>query len=201
MSVPEAVVFDLGKVLLDFDYSVAVRKLMVRTRREAMAITDFLLHTPVIVQYETGLISDQEFYKAVCEGTGYSGTPEEFAASFGDIFSPIQEMIAWHERLRSQGVPTFLFSNTNGLAISFIRETFPFFRNFDGYILSYEHRSMKPEPRIYEVVEETTGRRGNQLLYIDDRAENISAGASRGWQTILHESPARSIEHAQQLGL
>lgn len=198
---PEAVVFDLGKVLLDFDYSIAVRKLGARSRKAAVEITDFLLRTPVMAQYETGLLSDQGFYEAVCQGTGYTGKLEEFAASFGDIFTPIEPMVQWQGALRARRIPTFIFSNTNTMAVDFIRRTFPFFSCFDGYILSYEHRAMKPAARIYEVVEETTGCRGAQLLYIDDREENTTAGAARGWQTILHTSPATTLDQAGKLGL
>ena len=48
---------------------------------------------------------------------------------------------------------------------------------------------MKPNPRIYEVVEEQSGRRGGELLYIDDRPENVEHGKQRGWQVIQHVSP------------
>ena len=54
-------------------------------------------------------------------------------------------MIQLHAALRQQGIPTYIFSNTNELAVSHIRRTFPFFANFDGYILSYEHGAMKPD--------------------------------------------------------
>lgn len=198
---PEAVVFDLGKVLLDFDYSIAIRKLMAGGTGGFMELSRFLLHTPAIVQFETGLISDREFYDAVCQGTGYRGSFEEFSGSFGDIFRPIEPMIRWQESLRERAIPTYVFSNTNSLAVDFIRRTFPFFNGFDGYVLSYEHRSMKPQPRLYEVVEATTGKLGNRLLYLDDRPENIAAGAARGWTTILHSDPGRSLDQARALGL
>ena len=48
---------------------------------------------------------------------------------------------------------------------------------------------MKPDPKIYEALEKLTGRRGAEILYIDDRPENVAGGAARGWQTILHETP------------
>lgn len=201
MNTPEAVVFDLGKVLVDFDYSIAVRRLTVKTSRSVTELADFLLHTPTMVQYERGLLSDRQFYQAVCDGTGYCGTIDEFAASFGDIFAPIDPMILWQQSLRSQGIPTYIFSNTNTLAVDFIRRTYPFFSNFDGYILSYEQRSMKPEAKIYEAVECTTGKRGKQLLYLDDRAENIEAGSARGWHTILHQTPQHSFLLAKGYGL
>src|SRR5437868_15214881 len=100
-------------------------------------------------------------------------------------------MLEVHAQLRARGFPTFIFSNTNDLAITHIRKNFPFFANFDGYILSYEHGVMKPDARLYEVVERLSGGRGSEILYLDDRAENIEAGAARGWNVILQESPEK----------
>ena len=60
---------------------------------------------------------------------------------------------------------------------------------------------MKPETKLYEVVEARTGRRGKQILYLDDRAENITAGTARGWQTILQESPEKSRQQVTNAGL
>jgi HAD superfamily hydrolase (TIGR01509 family) len=98
-------------------------------------------------------------------------------------------MVELHDALRKQQIPTYIFSNTNDIAVSHIRRQYPFFGNFDGYILSYEVGAMKPHARIYEALEKMCGRRGGEIFYIDDRLENVQAGAARGWQIVLHESP------------
>jgi len=183
---PEVVVFDLGKVLVDFDYSIAGRRIAARAAMSAPAVQDFIDHSPLLFRYETGLITRQQFFQEVRATTGFKGSIEEFAEFFADIFSPIDEMIDMHARLRREQVPTFIFSNTNDLAIEHIRRNFPFFANFDAYVLSYEHGAMKPNARLYEVVEQITGRRGEQILYLDDRVENAEAGRARGWQVIHH---------------
>jgi len=110
-------------------------------------------------------------------------------------------MVELHAELRRRGLPTYIFSNTNELAVRHIRSNFSFFSNFDGYILSYEHGAMKPGAKLYEVVERTTGRRGSEILYLDDRPENVEAGATRGWQVILQENPDKTREAMTALGL
>ena len=60
---------------------------------------------------------------------------------------------------------------------------------------------MKPEPLIYEAMEAMTGRRGADLVYLDDRTENIAAGAARGWRAILHETPEKTRAALVQLGI
>ena len=198
---PSIVVFDLGKVLLDFDYSIAGRRVAAQAKMSDEEVHKFLNQSPLLYRYETGLMTRVEFFDEVCQATGFSGNLEEFGGFFADIFAEMPPMIALHAELRNRSVPTYIFSNTNDLAIEHIRRNFPFFANFDGYILSYEVRSMKPDVKIYEALEAMTGRRGAEILYLDDRPENVEAGAARGWQVILQTDPAKSRRAVEQLGL
>lgn len=195
-----SVVFDLGKVLVDFDYGVAARALAARARVPAEEVQRLIDQSPLLLTYERGQLATSAFFKEICAATGFCGSLEEFGRLFGDIFKPIDEMIALHAQLRNAGVPTWIFSNTSELAIAHIRKTFPFFSNFDGYIYSFEERAMKPAPAIYEAVERRTGRLGDDLLYIDDRLENIEAGRQRGWRVIHHLAPATTRQSLATLG-
>jgi FMN phosphatase YigB (HAD superfamily) len=201
MSKPSVIVFDLGKVLVDFDYGIAARRIGARGRMSFDEIQKYLSQSDLLIRYETGLISRETFFDEVCGTTGFAGTIEEFGKFFADIFTEIPAMTALHIALRQKGFPTYIFSNTNDLAIEHVRNNFPFFGGFDGYILSYEVRSMKPDARIYEALEHMIGRRGGELLYIDDRPENVAAGAARGWQIILQETPEKTKTALQKLGL
>ena len=186
------VVFDLGKVLVDFDYSIAARKVATQSRKPIAETKVLLEQSRFIIDYETGRLTRQEFFEQVREATGFRGTLEEFGGFFSDIFTEIPAMIALHAELRRRGVPTYIFSNTNDLAIEHVRRNFPFFANFDGYIFSYEVGAMKPDAKIYKALEKLTGKRGPDIIYLDDRAENVAGGVARGWRTILHETPEKT---------
>jgi 2-haloacid dehalogenase len=201
MATPSVVVFDLGKVLVDFDYSIAARKVAASGTASLAAIEYFLSQSPLLIRYETGQATRQQFFGGVRTATGFRGPIEEFSEFFADIFTPIPPMVEIHATLRRQGVPTYIFSNTNDLATEHIRRSFPFFSDFDGYILSCEIGAMKPDPKIYEALERLAGRRGGEILYLDDRPENVAAGAGRGWQVILHVSPEESRAAMGKLGL
>lgn len=201
MKLPEAVVFDLGKVLVDFDYNLAAQKFSPRGNLSARDIKKFIDHSPWLFRYETGLMTQQEFYDEFRAHTGFLGELDEFTRHFSDIFLPIEAMIAWQEQLRLRGIPTYIFSNTNELAIAHIRAKFPFFNRFTDYIFSYEHGAMKPDVKIYEIVERVTGKWGDSILYLDDRLENIATGATRNWQTILQESPEKTLKLVEEIGL
>ncbi len=198
---PKAVVFDLGKVLVDFDYGIAVRAISAKGTRLVTEIARFLTTSPLLLQYETGLLSNRQFYQEICAATGFNGEFEEFGVCFGDIFTPIEPMVRLHATLHEHDIPTFIFSNTNDLAVTHIRKRFPFFSQFSGYIFSYEHQSMKPDAKLYQVVEQQAGRKGPEILYLDDRLENVEAGGARGWQVILHEAPEKSLHQIAKLWL
>ncbi len=198
MNRPKAVVFDLGKVLLDFDYGRAARHLAAHSSATELEIRAALDQSPLLHEYETGLLSTKDFFAEAVSRIGFKGDQPTFARLFADIFTPIDDMIALHGELRQAGIPTFIFSNTNELAIAHIRRAHGFFNDFTGYVLSYEETSMKPTPRIYEAVEKMTWLKGPDLLYIDDRLENIEEGRRRGWQTVHHENPADTISAVRQ---
>ena len=199
--IPKVVVFDLGKVLVDFDYSIAARRIAARSTLPGDQVRLFIDHSPLLFQYETGLLTTLGFFQEVCKLTGFQGTCGEFGEFFADIFTPIPTMLELHATLRASGVPTYIFSNTNPLAATHIRQRFPFFAHFDGYVLSYEHGSMKPDAKLYEIVERATGCRQAEILYLDDRAENVAAGAERGWNAVLHETPEKTLAALQKSGL
>ena len=185
-------IFDLGKVLVDFDYSIAERKIAARSAIAPEALHTFLGSSPLLVDYESGRLTRQKFYEAIRDAVGFRGDLTEFSGYFADIFAEMPGTIALHAELRQRGFKTYIFSNTNDLAIEHVRRNFPFFKNFDGYIYSHEVGAMKPNALIYDAMEKLCGRRGADLIYIDDRAENIAAGAVRGWLAILHESPEKT---------
>jgi HAD superfamily hydrolase (TIGR01509 family) len=201
MNTPSVVMFDLGKVLVDYDYGIASRRILKRTRLSDAEMRDLLCTSPLLRQYETGAINTEQFYQGVCAASGYDGGLAEFGLAFADIFSEIKPMIAMHAALRAAGIATWIFSNTNPLAERHIRARFPFFSNFDGYVLSCEEGAMKPDPKIYEVVERKTGRRGAAILYLDDREENVAAGLARGWRAVLHETPEKTRALVAGMGL
>jgi FMN phosphatase YigB (HAD superfamily) len=187
-----AVVFDLGKVLVDFDYSIAARRIAAHSNLPSTEIEALIGQSGLIIDYELGRLKRRKFFEQICRATGFRGTIDEFGGFFADIFTAIPPMIELHAKLHHHGIPTYVLSNTNDLAIEHIRRNFPFFSNFDGYIFSYETGTMKPDAKMYEALEKLAGRHGKEIVYLDDRLENVHAGAARGWQAILHETPEKT---------
>jgi HAD superfamily hydrolase (TIGR01509 family) len=142
-----------------------------------------------------------EFFGAVRAATGFRGTTAEFADIFADIFTPMDDMIALHAAVRATGWPVFILSNTNELAIAHIRRSYPFFAGFNGYVFSYEVGAMKPHAKIYEAAEKLCGARGGEIVFLDDKPENLTPATARGWNIIHHQTAAASRAGLQKLGV
>ena len=196
----KAVIFDLGNVLVDVDSAKALSEL--RSHCTASGYTADLTSTQRLVcAYESGELATQAFYEAVCGHERLSVDLARFRTAYCDIFSPVDEMIAAHSAIARSGLATYIFSNTSALHFEHIRSAYAFMAAFDGYVLSYEIGCMKPGARAYEAVENVTGFRGAELLYIDDRPENIAAAAPRGWCALHHTSPGATLAALRAMDL
>ena len=195
---PKVVVFDLGKVLLDFDYDIAIRRFAKRSDAEIDKVHE-LINSSVQYDYESGKLTTEDFFEYVQEGADFQGDRAEFIEFFSDIFAPMKIMLKFFNRVKAESVPTCVFSNTNEIAIEYISKQFPFYDSFDFYVLSFEEKGMKPDEPIYRIVEKKTKQTGESILYIDDRPENIETGNRLGWQTILQEDEVTSVAKAEKL--
>lgn len=200
MNSPHTVVFDLGKVLLDFDYTKVVERLAQAGPAHPAEVRRTLLESSWLLELESGQLDSQSFYQRLRQTLQLNLDYQSFRDAFGDIFTPIPDMIAAQAALRARNIPTFILSNTNEIAVSHIRQRYPFFHQFNGHILSHEIGALKPAAAIYQALETQAGRRGTDLFYLDDLAENLAAAAQRGWQTALHTSPQSSIQLLRAAG-
>jgi len=196
---PKVVLFDLGKVLVDFDWSIAARRIAADAALSPEALYEFIRGSDVLALYERGHLSSAQFFDRIRTPIGYRNSLDAFRHAFSDIFSEISDMVRLHAEVRTAGLPTWIFSNTNDWAIAHIRSRFPFFSDFAGYFLSFELGVMKPEPGIYAIAEEVTGQRGGDILYIDDLTENTAAAEARGWQVVHHTGAASTLSRVRAI--
>ena len=195
-----AVAFDIGKVLLDFDYLVLTRKMAPQTQWSEAKLNDYLNQSPLLARYESGELSSPEFFELIQRETDFTGSETEFAALFEDVFTPIAGMIDIHRQIAQSGTPTFTFSNTNEMAVRYISRTYDFWKMFKGHVLSYEVGALKPEAKIYEALEELSDLYGEEIIYLDDRSENCAAGRERGWQVCCHQDVESSRRFLSSVG-
>ncbi|MGI9241874.1 MAG: HAD family hydrolase [Verrucomicrobiales bacterium] len=180
MSQINAYLFDIGNVILGFDFSIAVRRL----REFGITHDAPLSHiTATKDRYEAGQIDDEEFVELAIEELGFSGDSTDFITIWQEIFHENEAMVASIKDLAKQGHPLFLLSNTNGLHVEYMRREHPIFEAFTGGIYSHEAKSMKPERPMYQQAIDRFGLTPGETLYIDDLPANIETGKSMGFLT------------------
>ena len=192
------VIFDLGKVLLDFDFAIAAKELARYSPQEEEQILESINQSPLLHTFERGDWSEAQFFQKLSVECRLEASLEELKKGFAEIFTPVPSMVEFMESLKERGIPVMVFSNTNVTAVDYIRAAFPFFERFDAYCLSYEHGCMKPDTTLYGVAQLMTRCTPGNLLFLDDRAENVHAARQMGWNAIHHQAPEDSIEGVNQ---
>jgi HAD superfamily hydrolase (TIGR01509 family) len=179
-----AIIFDIGNVLLRFDFNLAVQKLMGHCTPASEKIQELI--EPVKVAYEAGRVPRADFQAQVRTILTYTGTDEHFIDAWEDIFSPNNLMVQLVRRLHDR-LPLYLLSNTNDIHLDFILRTYPFFRYFKDGVYSFKAHAAKPDPEIYEIARRQFGVVPAETLFIDDLAPNIEAARSLGFQVHHYE--------------
>jgi putative hydrolase of the HAD superfamily len=179
-----AIVFDLGNVLINFDYRIAVEKF---NKIEPNLGKKFLEHHKNNYQihrsFEKGLITEEEFIRIALSGVNHKVEPETFAKIYSDIFTPNNDVISLLPILKNK-FKLILLSNTDPLHKKYGWEKYEFLSLFDHLVLSFDIGSVKPEENIYKAVEVFSKFTPQEHLYIDDIAEYTITAKELGWDAI-----------------
>lgn len=179
-----AIVFDLGNVLLPFDYTVAIKKLNQIKPNLGNRFIDFYnsnyqLHR----DFEKGVISETSFLDIMLDAVDHKINAETFCKTFSDIFTANEKIISLLPVLKKD-YRLFLLSNTNSIHQEYGWKQYEFLKYFDKMILSHEVKSLKPEEKIYKEVERASGLSSSKHFYIDDIQEYVAAAKKIGWDAV-----------------
>lgn len=177
---PHAFLFDIGNVLLTFDFTRVLRTLETYGWGPDDSLHAKLV--PLIAAMEEGQLTTAQFLQQAREAARFDGPEEVFAQAYCDIFTPNEPMIAVVERLAATH-PLYLLSNTSALHLDFIRSRYDFFRHFTGGVYSHEAKCLKPNTGIYQQVIEQYNLRPEKTFYIDDLPANTETGQQLGFMT------------------
>ena len=176
-----AILFDVGNVLLRFDFSICLKALAAKSEM-AEPIATFARFDQVKAAYEDGQIDRAAFLRAVFDVLNYCGTEAEFIAAWENIFEPNEQMFLLVERL-GERFPLFLLSNTNDIHREYFFRRYPVFQHFTGGTYSDVARASKPGRPIYETACREHGLDPASTFFIDDLLPNIETARALGFQT------------------
>lgn len=184
----QAVVFDIGNVLIEW-----------QPERFYDAVIGVDRRTAFFEAIDLHAMNDR-----VDQGQNFADVIRETAQAHPEWSD---EVMMWHDRwiemaspaidhsirilraLRRAGVPVFALSNFGIQTFDIGVREYPFLEEFDKRYISGHMGVTKPDPKIYQMVEADCGVAPDQLLFADDRQENLDAAQARGWQVHLFETP------------
>jgi putative hydrolase of the HAD superfamily len=188
------VVFDLGGVLVRIarNWVDACERAGVSLAADDPAAWG--KHQQLLLRYESGELDESGYLRELpgcLPGVSVESVNRAFDAWLLGMYPGAAELIA---ELKRHGIATACLSNTNERHWRTIIQTDPQYTalaKLDHLFASHEMRVMKPNERAYRRVEESTGVRGGQILFFDDKEENVQAARAVGWR-------AERVDHFEQ---
>ena len=188
----KAILFDLGNVILDFDFTPAFRRLSGASRRPAKEVKAFFLRSGLEVLYDGGKISSRQFHELVKKNLNHGLNYAEFKKVWNEIFTLNKGIADLIRRLRPH-YRLVLISNTNAMHYEYIRLKYPVMWHFDRKILSFKEKVRKPDARIYRKAIKACRAAAGEIFYIDDREDLTEAASALGLKTFTYKNNTKEL--------
>lgn len=201
IGVQKAVVFDVGRVLFQWELRALFEKLI----DDAEELDWFLANVVTEewhFEHDRGRALADMVPERVALFPAYESHLHAYATRFNEtVPGPVDGSHALVERLAAAGVPLFCLTNFGDEFWQVFRPTQPIFDHFADIIVSGAEKIAKPDPRIYAIVEQRSGRSGEALFFTDDNPANIAAARARGWDAHLFTDAASLEAQLKAAGL
>ncbi len=196
-----SIIFDFGGVLLDWNPRYLFRKIFDGNEQ---AMERFLAE----VFFEWNLHQDagRPFADGVALGCAQHPEYSELFKVYVECWTeslagPISGTVDVLQGLKNAGYPLFGLSNWSAETFNLVRHEYEFLGWFKEIVISGEVHLVKPDPRIFKLMLEITGRPASDCLLIDDSPKNIETAQGMGFQTICFQSPEQLKRELSVMGL
>lgn len=188
----DAVVFDVGNVLLAFSPEGMLRELFPQDEALRRKLMFKMFRSPYWVMLDRGTLAGQAAEDAM------TGFDEELRAAVRlvlrrryELTEVVPEGLELLHACKARGKKSYVLSNYSADAFRHALELHDFFRLFDGMVVSGEEDLVKPDPAIYRVIESRYGLTPARTLFVDDNPSNVEAALSAGWQGFCLNHPGK----------
>lgn len=181
----KTVIFDLGKVLVDYDWETYLR--MFHYEEDIyQKVADAVFRNKDWVQGDIGKVTTGEWLNLFIENA-----PEcemqirKVFQGFGATIVSLDYTEAWIRYFRENGYRIYYLSNFSHELYRQSKETLSFIDDFDGGIFSWKEHCIKPEEEIYRRLLNRYSIVPEEALFFDDRPENVEAARRLGINGIV----------------
>lgn len=177
----KVVIFDFGNVLCAFTNQLLINRISDYTNLSPEQVTNILYkQSGLPVQYETGLITSQEFFEKLSKLFNLSLSFQELHDVYSkDKFTLIDGMSDVIQKIKSS-YKVALLSNCSEWDYSYAIKLLPVIESFDVVTKSFEVKAMKLSKKIFEVTIQQLGVQPNECIYTDDIYEYVEVANSLG---------------------
>jgi len=195
------IVFDFGNVIYTVHRERFIKNISRFTDTSAQDL-ELMIYGPLgpSHQYETGLITSDQFFKKIVSIAHLSVSKPDFIKTFIDMFEPIPTT----PRLIRQLKPNYtlaLLSNTNEWHFEHVIQPLEDYDLFDHVTLSYEVKAMKPAKKIYQDAVKKSKMNPEECVFIDDVKEYADAASEMGIHGIQYTSHDALLESLRHVGV
>jgi glucose-1-phosphatase len=178
------IVFDLGNVLIPFDYMISFNKLeKIEIGLGQRFLDQYKENYAFHRKFEAGLVSEEEFLTKLLGFVNNKVDRKTLIDAYSKIFRVNEDVAALLPELK-KNFKLVLLSNTNIVHQKYAWGEYNFIKHFEKLILSHEVGACKPEEKIYKAVEEYTKLLPQEHIFIDDILEYAEAAKNLGWDAI-----------------
>jgi glucose-1-phosphatase len=180
----EALIFDIGNVLVPFDWQPFKSQLLADSvNLTAEAEMEF---RELMIRFDVGEMTGEIFARLATRLIGFKGGEAKFIAIWNGIFSSNPPMDRVILSLKER-YPLFLLSNTSDLHLAYLMRNCDVLRHFTDGVYSFRAKCAKPERRIFEMAIKQFGLKAEKTAYVDDLAANVRSAADLGLKAIQYE--------------
>ncbi|QPF94858.1 HAD-IA family hydrolase [Bradyrhizobium commune] len=192
----DALLFDLGRVVLDIDFSKAIACWAGYAGLKPEAIVARYVRDEAYRLHEMGKISDADYFASLRSSLGIGISDAQFLEGWNAIFAGEMPDIAELLPRAAKRMPLYAFSNTNRPHVDyFSKEYADLLGHFRELYLSSSIGLRKPDAEAFDHVVAAMGVPANRIVFFDDLAENIEGARARGL-TAVHVISPHDVGHA-----
>ena len=202
-SAADALLFDIGRVVLDIDFNKTVACWAGHAGCEPTSLIGRITSRDEIYQrHEKGQISDAEFFGALRALLGIGISDAQFLEGWNAIFAGEMPGIAPLLERAAKRLPLYAFSNTNGAHAEHFSASYAgVLGHFREIFLSSSIGLRKPDAEAYDHVVKAIGVPAERIVFFDDLAENIDGAHALGLRTVHVRSVDDVAEALAALGI
>lgn len=182
------IIFDLGNVLLSF-YPKEYLKSKI-TEDKIDDVYKAIFQSEEWVMLDRGTITEKDAINNIIErNITYRDDINLVFKDWYDILKPIEETVEVLQSLKENGYNIYYLSNFHDLAFREVTTKNKFFELFDGGVVSYAEKLIKPEEEIYKLLLKRYNLKPEETIFIDDTKVNVDGASKLGIKAIFLENP------------